>query len=272
LSAEATGLRGLRVVLTRPAGQNEALADAIAAAGGMPVLFPVLEIAEVADPAPFEAAVARLADYDLAIFISPNATRRAMRLIGTWPTGLRAATIGPASAEALREHGVEEALFPRVRYDSEALLESAELQDMRGKRVVIFCGEGGRDLLQRRLSERGAQVDRAPCYRRVLPRIDATPLRRSLAIGEVDAIVATSSEGLRNLHAMLGESALPDLLRTPLVLPHPRIAEEARRLGHAGIVTAPPGDEGLLSALGRFSARVKHPSAQGGPPRTRKHE
>lgn len=259
------GLRGLRVVLTRPAGQNEELAQAILAAGGSPIVFPVLAIAEVEDLAPFRAAVTDLAEYDLAIFISPNATRRAMQAIPSWPRGLRAATIGPASAAALSSHGVANALVPQGRYDSEALLELPELQDMDGKRVVIFCGEGGRDLLQRRLSERGAQVDRAPCYRRVLPRGDAQPLRDALANGQVDVIVLTSSEGLRNLHVMLGPASLSLLLQTPLLLPHPRIAEEARRLGHRVTEAAPPGDSGLLSALGEFSARVKHPSAQDGP-------
>lgn len=254
-------LQGLRVVLTRPQGQNEALAELIRAQGGAPILFPVLAIADVSDLAPLKARVDRLAEYDLAVFISPNATARAMALIreqGPWPAHLQAATIGPASAAALREQGVPHVLLPEgARYDSEHLLALPQLQGMGGKRVVIFRGQGGRELLAESLRARGAQVDYAECYRRVKPQADARPLREAGARGAVDAILITSSEGLRNLHEMLGPEAKSWLLRTPLLLPHARIAEQARSLGHTDIIPTPPGDEGLLSALEAFSIRVR---------------
>lgn len=252
-------LRGMRIVLTRPEGQNEELAATIRAAGGEALIFPVLAITDI-DNSALENIVTHLADYDLAIFISPNATHRAMRLIQArdgWPQGLAAATIGPVSASLLREYGVREVLVPEDRYDSESLLALPPMQNVLGKRIVIFRGEGGRELLGDTLRERGAQVDSAQCYRRVLPQIDAEPLRRLGAAGDIDAIVVTSSEGLRNLHTMLGPDAPVWLLHTPLFLPHARIADQARALGHRAIIAAPPGDEGLLSALDGFSARVE---------------
>lgn len=255
-------LRGLRVVLTRPQGQNESLADAIRAVGGTPIVFPVLAIEDIENTAALLARVRNLADYDLAIFISPNATHRAMTVIrahGEWPDGLSAATVGPASAQALREYGVKRVLVPDGPYDSEHLLALTELENMQGKRVIIFRGQGGREVLAQTLRERGAQVDYAECYRRVMPDIDPQPVRDAGARGEIDAVVATSSEGLRNLHTMLGPQAQNWLLRTPLFLPHSRIAEQARKLGHGEIVATPPGDNGLLSALAAFSARVRHP-------------
>ena len=39
-------LRGRRIVVTRPASQNEGLAELIRAAGGEPVVFPVIAILE----------------------------------------------------------------------------------------------------------------------------------------------------------------------------------------------------------------------------------
>ncbi|HKY02197.1 MAG TPA: uroporphyrinogen-III synthase [Burkholderiales bacterium] len=255
-------LKGLRVVLTRPQGQNEGLAEAIRAAGGTPIIFPVLAISDPEDTVSLLARLRELATYDLAIFISPNATHRAMALIrtqGGWPAGLSAATVGPASAQALRDYGVTRVLVPTGSFDSEHLLALPELQSMQGKRVLIFRGQGGRELLAETLRARGAHVDYAECYRRVLPDIDPQPLRDAGALGAIDAIVATSSEGLRNLHAMLGPQAQSWLFPTPLFLPHARIAEEARKLGHSQIVATAPGDDGLLSALGLFSARVGHP-------------
>ena len=59
----------------------------------------------------------------------------------------------------------------------------------------------------------------------------------------------TSSEGLRNLLEMLGERGRDYALRTPLFVPHPRIAETANELGVRKVVVTGPGDEGLLTGL-----------------------
>jgi uroporphyrinogen-III synthase len=71
-------LAGRRIVVTRPAGQNEGLAEMIRAAGGEPIVFPVLEILDLDDTRALVAAVDRLDEYDLAVFISrmPSTRRR----------------------------------------------------------------------------------------------------------------------------------------------------------------------------------------------------
>jgi uroporphyrinogen-III synthase len=71
-------LAGKTIVVTRPQAQAAPLAEAIAAAGGRPLVFPLLEISPAADPRPLAAAAERLADYALAVFISPNAVDYAL--------------------------------------------------------------------------------------------------------------------------------------------------------------------------------------------------
>ena len=66
-------LAGLGILVTRPAHQSEHLANLILQAGGNPVLFPALEIVDVADLQPLNALIDQLDHFDLAIFISPNA-------------------------------------------------------------------------------------------------------------------------------------------------------------------------------------------------------
>ena len=56
-------LAGKTIVVTRPRAQAGPLAEAIAAQGGQPLIFPLLEIGPSADPQPLATAVARLADY-----------------------------------------------------------------------------------------------------------------------------------------------------------------------------------------------------------------
>lgn len=254
-------LAGRRIVVTRPAGQTESLAGLIRAAGGEPVVFPVIEIQDVADVRPILELVARLDAFDLAVFISANAVDKAMNIVRSrrdWPARTRVATIGKGSEKALRRFGFAEVIAPAGRFDSEALLELAPLVEVRGKRVVIFRGDGGRELLGDTLRARGATVEYAECYRRVRPDADVAPLLRLWARGELDAITVTSSEGLHNLYDMVGKLGQQWLRRTPVFAPHPRIAAAARALGIGQVVETGPGDAGLIEGLEAFFGKVGH--------------
>jgi len=254
--SEATNnrpLAGKGIVVTRPAYQAQALARLIEGAGGTPILFPAIEIRDIEDIGPFARLVDRLDEFDLAVFISPNAIERALRLIQArrkLPPQLKIAAIGGGSVKALERHGVTGVIAPQGRYDSEALLERSEIAGAR--RVVIFRGEGGREHLGDTLSARGAVVEYAECYRRVKPALDPAPLLRAWSGGGVHAVTATSSEGLRNFAEMIGAAGREQLQRTPVFVPHPRIAEAARVLEIQAVIVTGPGDEGVLDGLNAF--------------------
>ena len=248
-------LAGRRIVVTRPAGQNEGLAEMIRAEGGEPIVFPVLEILDLEDTRALVAAADRLEAYDLAVFISPNAVDKALNVIGArreWPERLRAATIGRASEKALARYGVTNVIAPSGRFDSEALLALPQLADVQGWRVAVFRGDGGRELLGDTLRSRGATVEYVECYRRVRPNADVEPLLKRWGRGEIDAVTVSSSEGLRNLYDMLGKLGQAWLKRTPLLAPHARIAENARALGCERVIETGPADEGLCAGLVAF--------------------
>jgi uroporphyrinogen-III synthase len=253
-AAPAPPLAGRHIVVTRPQAQARALAEGIAAAGGMPVLFPVLAIFDVDDLRPLVDVADRLDRFDLAIFISPNAVNKALNVITArrgWPENLRVACIGKSSEKELARSGFRSVIAPQGRFDSEALLELAALQPaaIAGQRVVIFRGDGGRELLGDTLVARGARLEYVECYRRGKPNLDAAPLLKLWARNELDGITVTSSEGLRNLFDMVGKLGQQWLRKTPLFVPHGRIAEEAQRLGLTQVVRTAPGDDGLLDGL-----------------------
>ena len=251
--SEATNskpLAGKGIAVTRPAHQAHALARLIEESGGSVILFPAIEIHDVEDLGLFMQIVDRLEEFDLAIFISPNAIERAVGLIRSrrpFPPGLRLATIGGGGVRALAAHGIIGAIVPQGRYDSEALLEVPEVAG--AQRVVIFRGEGGRELLGETLKARGARVEYAECYRRRRPELDPAPLRDAWARQALHAVTVTSSEGLRNLFEMVGAAGRERLQQTPLFAPHPRIAEAARALAVRTVVVTGPGDASLLAGL-----------------------
>jgi uroporphyrinogen-III synthase len=133
--------------------------------------------------------------------------------------------------------------------DSEGLLELAELAAPAGKRVVIFRGGAGRDLLGDTLAARGAHVTRVDCYRRTRPQSGAEGLTAVWRERRVDAITLTSSEGLDNLWEMLDSYGRTALAATPAFVSHPRIAERAHALKLARIIVAAPTDAGLIASL-----------------------
>ena len=246
------GLAGRGVIVTRPAEQSDGLAKAVEREGGRAIVFPVIAIEDIADRSRLARIVERLDDFDVAIFISPNAVANGVAAIlerGAFPSRLAAAAIGPGGARELKRRGIERVLVPRERYDSEGLLALPELEHVAGKRIVIFRGEGGRAALGETLALRGARVTYAECYRRTKPEADVAPLLEAWSKGEVDAVIATSSEGLRNFHEMLGAAGREALAGTPLFVPHPRIAAAARELGLVQSIVTASGDEAIVAGI-----------------------
>jgi uroporphyrinogen-III synthase len=252
------GLNGKGILVTRPAHQAAVLAEQIIAAHGKPVMFPVLEILDTADLAPLYALIDRLDAVDMAIFISPNAVNKAMNLIRSrreLPATLQIAAIGRGSSRELKHFGIENIIAPTARFDSENLLEMPEMQEVAGKHVVIFRGDGGREMLGDTLAARGAQVEYAECYRRSRPDVNAGNLLRQWSRNEINAVTITSSEGLRNLYDMLGKLGRQWLKTTPVFVPHERILGVAQELGLEHGILTEPGDEGLIAGMTAWFAQ-----------------
>jgi uroporphyrinogen-III synthase len=250
----AGNLAGHRIVVTRPAAQAEPFCARLEQSGASVFRFPVIAIEDPSDRRLLQDLLTNLDRFDLAVFVSTNAVERFVPRVlekGPWPASLRIGAIGARTAQALAEQGTPAGIVPARRFDSEALLAEPALQDVRGWRVVIVRGEGGRDHLAAGLRERGAEVTYAEAYRRALPETDAAPLGSELRAGRVDALTVTSGESLRNLVAMISDPDREALLKTPLVVGAERVAEFARELGFRGpIVTAEdPTDAAMLEAL-----------------------
>ena len=255
-----SGLRGVRVLVTRPAHQAETLVQKIQAAGGEAVRLPTIDIAPPASTVALNNALDRLPEFAFAIFISPNAVRQFLPLArarGDIPSGLQLAAVGQGTLRTLQEEGFDALLTPLERFDSESLLELLPSAVVAGKDILIVRGEGGHKLLGESLSARGARVTYAECYRRVLPRQpDAENLAR-LRRGEIDVLILTSIEGARNLCTLVGESGRARLLATPVVVVSERLATTCRELGfHAELrVAAQASDAGIVAALHAWRTR-----------------
>ena len=207
-AAPELALANIGVAITRPINQAKKLTQLIQNAGGNVIAFPLIEITALDDYSAFEQVIADINSYDWILFISSNAVENSLpRLIKQGiPKQLKFAAIGPTTAKSLQAFGIDEVLIPQDRFDSESLLSLPAMQNMQGEKVMIVRGIGGRDVLANTLSERGAQITFAECYQRVNPQTNCQVLEQAYNNGKLHAIVVTSSEAMRYLLAMAGES------------------------------------------------------------------
>jgi uroporphyrinogen-III synthase len=160
----------MRLLVTRPRAQAGELVERLRGLGAEVVECPLIEIEPISDD-PVDGT-----GYDWVIVTSPNGAAelaRRGRNLG------RLAAVGPATAEALRAHGLEPAFVPRTS-SQDGLLR--ELPRPAG-RVLFAAAEGAR---RGPVHELGA--DFVPLYRTrrlhpVLPDTDAVVLASASAAG-----------------------------------------------------------------------------------------
>lgn len=248
------GLNDAGVVITRPARQAAGLARQVEALGGRALVFPAIVILPPENQTALREVQRNLARYDLAIFVSANAVEYGVDDPTAWPRHLLPLAPGPGTAAALAAVGIDKARVPMTTMDSEGLLALPELVDVAGRRIVIFRGDGGRELLRTALEARGATVVQIECYRRARPAAGVDGLIDAWRDKRIDAVTLTSSEGLDNLWAIFGDEGRAYLAATPAFVPHPAIANHATTLGLRSVIITPPADAGLLASLLEYFA------------------
>lgn len=245
-------LTGLHVVITRPAHQAGAIIERLRHAGAVPIAFPTIAIAPPVDTETARARLQSITTYDLLIFISANAVEQALALLDESQraalTQARVGAIGSKTAAALAKYHVPVSLVPQQGFTSEDFLALNAVQDCHDQRVLIIRGEGGRETLATTLRARGAAVDYADVYCRVIPPNDPQLLKQQHQKQQLDIIAVTSSESVQNLLMLLDDSAW--VKAVPLLAGSDRIAESARGCGFRYVLTAAnPSDAAMLDAL-----------------------
>jgi uroporphyrinogen III methyltransferase / synthase len=210
----------VRVVVTRPADGAAELVRGLEERGHEVAVCPLIAVEPLGD-APVDVRA-----YDWVVVTSANGARELARRAAGVPR--RVAAIGPGTARALRESGIEPALVARVS-TQEGLLD--ELPRPAGR--VLFAGaEGARRLLVDRL---GAEF--LPLYR-------TRELRPERFPEDADLVVLASASAARAF-GRLG-------IRVPAVSIGPQTSAAADAAGVKIAVEARTHDvEGLLEAVTR---------------------
>jgi uroporphyrinogen III methyltransferase/synthase len=258
---EKRPLFGKRVLVTRAREQAGELVSALRAAGAHAVVEPMIRLLSPVDPEPAHAALARLGSYDALVFTSANAVRFTARCAAA--SGLRlgdaevtVACVGPRTAEAARAQGFAVDVVPESRYDGEGLLAAIEKQlPPAGRRFLLPCAAGARDVLRRGLEAAGAHVDAVEIYRSAPPETDGARLRAQLCTERLFALTFTSPSTVRNFAALMDAESREAAARCRIACIGPVTAEALRREGfEPDVVPQRAGVADLVAALAALTS------------------
>lgn len=239
-----------RILITRPRAQADEFAAKLRAAGFEPIFFPVIEIQPVRENVALERALSKLDCYEWVVFTSVNAVETVFDQFPSlhWKDGVKVATIGPKTAEALMARGVKPDFVP-WEYVAEAILPG--LGDLRGKWVLLPRAEIARKALPEAILDAGGVPHEITVYKTLPAQPDPEGLE-ALRAG-VDVITLTSPSTVQNFTAIVTGQGLD-----PLNLPnHPVFAcigpiteQAAQEASLPNLVVAKEyTTDGLLAAL-----------------------
>lgn len=280
MAASAKPLAGKRVVVTRAAEQAGDLVRALEESGAEVLLAPSVAFAEAEDKHPLDAAILSLCRFDWLLLTSQNAVRfftarcrelgiaplvpsaaEGSALVGALP---RVAAVGPATAEAARQQGLE-VKFVASRNTGKGLAEELREQVV-GKKILLPRSDRADADLPAALSRAGAQVTEVVAYRTLAPQTPAQAgALNEIRQGRADVVTFASPSAFHSFVERMGADVLRQLSGLSRAEPRGRIVfaaigpVTARAIEQAGfsvaIEAADSTAAGLVAAIISWCAR-----------------
>lgn len=249
-------LAGKRIVVTRTREQSEHLCRELDARGATVRIIPMISFAAAEDPAPLDAALCNLAQFDWLLLTSQNVVRalvqgcRSLGLAFPPPSGsMRIAAVGKGTAAAAEQAGWQITYISK-RQQGLALADELAPQ-LAGRSVFLPRSALANPDLPGALRRYGARVTDVVAYRNLRPTPTGEGGFAEIARGDVDAILLFSPSAVRHLAICIGADRLRELQqRVTCAAIGPVTAGALREAGIERIVISrEPTVSGILEAL-----------------------
>lgn len=255
-------LHGLQIVITRPEAQALKWQQQLHELGAETYLLPVMEICPLADKQQqhkIERFTKNLNGYQKIIFISQNAVAFVQHhippLAAQVDSNTKVYAIGSATAKALTDWGIAVEIANDTM-NSEALLQSPDLQSIEGQSIAICRGLGGRETLADTLKKRGASVDYIELYQRrphpqakiALSGLSGLVEQRGQNLAKSILLSAHSGDSVKWLAELLQAEGKADIMKAwPILVPGQRVSQLAQEHGFAKTVVAVNASDAQMS-------------------------
>lgn len=251
---ESRPLFGKRILVTRPEDQATGFIMALSGLGAQCLLFPTIKIIPPESWGELDRAIEGLSRYDWILFTSVNGVAYFFARLDVAKkdtrhlNGIKIGAIGPKTAAALMDRGINPDLIPDT-YRAEEMVQALRGYPLNGKRVLLPRPAIARDSIPKSLKSLGALVDEVEAYQTVQPEYSQDQLGRLFKKGKIDMITFTSPSGVTNFLALLeGKPIYEEISKVGVACIGPVTAQKAKEVG-LKVVVAP--DEYTAEALAR---------------------
>ncbi len=260
-------LHGRRILVTRAAEQAAGVSEQLKQRGAVVVECPTIQLAPPEQWDELDAAINNLSTVDWLILTSVNGVRfffGRMQELGfelTTLHGCKTCAVGPKTAEALAELGIQPDLVPE-QFTGEGLVAAFKEIELQGRRVLFPKADGARDLIPEQLRTMGALLADPVAYRTIMPERLPEQALEALQHHQLDAVIFSSPSTVKNLAALTdGAAELSGMLEGVCIASiGPVTSKACRELGLT--VTVEPHQAtfaSLLDELGRYFSATKKP-------------
>ena len=249
------------IIVTRPAAAGERLLQRLRSAGWEALGWPVFEIGPAPDREHARRTLGRLADFDLAIFVSPAAARATASLLdGAWPgttaIGAVGTATGAAVCESLKPPAGTFVVAPAsdIAAGSEAFWTAWDQCGRKARRVLVLRAQHGREWLAERFGAAGAVVEELAVYTRTDPSTDPaarSEVQRAIASSLPVITVFSSSEAVDALDRQMADivGAREWLRQGVTIATHERIRVRLLAEGYTRAELSAPDDDAVVARL-----------------------
>ena len=218
-------LFGKKILVTRTRHQASKLSKLLYDHGADVVEFPTIEVI------PTSAKLPNLDKYDWIIFTSENGVKFFIDKINDIRElyGKKICAIGPATAQALKDHKIKVDLIPS-EYQAEGIIAAFSKLNIAGKTILIPRAQEARGVLEFELKNMGANVDVLPIYKTIKPK-----QKINIDLTKIDIITFTSSSTVTNFMGMIGKKTK---IKAKVACIGPITADTAKSFGLKVVIMA----------------------------------
>ena len=194
-----SSLAGKTILVTRSVGQSNQFSDRLTSAGAKVIEMPTLEIGPPSSWEALDQAILHLSTFNWLILTSSNGVEYFFERLEKSGqdknalSGVKIAVVGEKTAQSLQKQNIQADFIP-PNFIADSLVTNFP-ESLTGKKILFPRVEsGGREVLVKELTAKGAEVIEVPAYESCCPQSIPAAAEYALVNNTVDIITFASSK------------------------------------------------------------------------------